>query len=264
MKKFPKPWFRPGRDVWYVTLRGKQINLGPEKDAAFERYKQLLATAPLEPVPSSGAGAGVCELIDKFLDWCQRERKLETYEWYRWRLQSFAETIDRSLAVAHLKPYHLDDFLAKHPGWASGTKHGACRAVQRAMLWAEKKGYIERSPIAHYEKPTPGKRKVVIPPAEFERLLSLVPSQNFRDLLEIAWEAPQCLPTNEPGLEKLVQTTKNGETRADKENPKEYLNCRFPNPAKELHDELLILIGFLAFSFSHKLSLLELNMHVAG
>ena len=38
------------------------------------------------------------------------------------------------------------------------------------MLWAEKKGHIERSPIAHYEKPRPGKRTVVLAPLTFERI----------------------------------------------------------------------------------------------
>ncbi|TWT34444.1 hypothetical protein [Blastopirellula retiformator] len=43
MRKFPKPWFRPKRGLWYVTLNGRQVNLGPDKEAAFEQYKQLLA-----------------------------------------------------------------------------------------------------------------------------------------------------------------------------------------------------------------------------
>ena len=42
MKKFPKPWFRPSRGLWYVTLNGVQHNLGPDKDAAFAQYRQLL------------------------------------------------------------------------------------------------------------------------------------------------------------------------------------------------------------------------------
>src|SRR5437867_13011776 len=42
MKKFPKPWYRPARGLWYVTLNGVQHNLGPDKDAAFAQYRQLL------------------------------------------------------------------------------------------------------------------------------------------------------------------------------------------------------------------------------
>lgn len=34
----PKPFFRKGRNRWYVQLRGKQINLGPDKEEAFRQY----------------------------------------------------------------------------------------------------------------------------------------------------------------------------------------------------------------------------------
>jgi integrase len=191
VKKFPKPWFRPGRGVWYVTLDGKQHNLGPDREAAFEQYKKLLVQPPVAPqeVPSSS----VVGLIDRFLGWCKEHRAEETYEWYRWRLQLFAQSIDRALTVAQLKPFHIDDFLARHPNWTSGMKHGACRAVQRAMRWAQKKGYIGQSPVADYEKPRPGKRKVVLSPAEFELLLSLAGGQHFRDLLVVTWETA-CRP----------------------------------------------------------------------
>lgn len=30
--RFPKPWYRPSRGVWYVTVDGKQHNLGPDRD----------------------------------------------------------------------------------------------------------------------------------------------------------------------------------------------------------------------------------------
>src|SRR5262245_41366181 len=52
------------------------------------------------------------------------------------------------------------------PVRSGSMKHGACRAVQRAMRWGEKKGHIDRSPVAHYENPRPGRRHVVIPPEE--------------------------------------------------------------------------------------------------
>ena len=49
MKKFPKPWFRPSRNTWYVTLDGTQINLGVDKQSAFAQYKALLAQAASGP-----------------------------------------------------------------------------------------------------------------------------------------------------------------------------------------------------------------------
>jgi len=62
------------------------------------------------------------------------------------------------------------------------------RSVMRACRWAKKKGHIEHNPVADYEKPRAGKRKVVIPPAEFEKLLSLAGCREFKDLLLFTWE----------------------------------------------------------------------------
>ena len=36
MTKFPKPFYRADRGLWYVQLDGKQIKLGPDRDNAFE------------------------------------------------------------------------------------------------------------------------------------------------------------------------------------------------------------------------------------
>lgn len=75
MKKFPKPWYRPARGVWYVTLDGRQFNLGPEKDEAFARYKQLL----VEPKKREVASESLAAIIDAFLDWVERHRSPDTY-----------------------------------------------------------------------------------------------------------------------------------------------------------------------------------------
>jgi hypothetical protein len=187
MKKFPKPWFRPSRGLWYVALDGKQHNLGPEKETAFETYKHLLHH-PNASRRTAVASESVVGIIDKYLDWCQQHRSPETYEWYRWRLQLFAASIDKNLTVTQLKHFHLDDWLNQRRDWSSGTKHGMARAVQRAMRWAARKGYIDRSPIADYEKARPGKRNVVISPALFDEVLSFVRKRPFRDLLIATWE----------------------------------------------------------------------------
>lgn len=100
----------------------------------------------------------------------------------------FVDEIASGLTVSQLNPFHLDDWFSRHPDWAGGTKNGMCRAVQRALRWAERRGRIERSPIAFYEKPRLGKRTVVISPPEFEEMLANVPQVDFRDPLTITWE----------------------------------------------------------------------------
>jgi len=72
MKKFPKPWYRRSRGVWYVTLNGKQHNLGSDREAAFDRYRHLMANPPrAEALPTNvapstyiGVHDTVCESAD--------------------------------------------------------------------------------------------------------------------------------------------------------------------------------------------------------
>ena len=106
MKKFPKPWYRPSRGLWYVTNRGKQQNLGPDQEEAFRRYHELMARPAETTRPPAAA---VLVITDKFLEWCRQHRAHETYEWYRWRLQEFAScepTTHRGPRRVSLPPLH--------------------------------------------------------------------------------------------------------------------------------------------------------------
>jgi hypothetical protein len=42
----PKPWFRSARNCWCVCLNGTQHNLGPDRERAFTRFHELLASEP--------------------------------------------------------------------------------------------------------------------------------------------------------------------------------------------------------------------------
>ncbi len=48
MSKFAGPQFRPPRGVWYVTVNGKQINLGPDRVNAFAEYARLIPRSSAE------------------------------------------------------------------------------------------------------------------------------------------------------------------------------------------------------------------------
>lgn len=182
MPHFAKPYFLKCRGIWKVQIKGKQVNLGPDKEEAFRKYHELMAT---KVVIHAGSVIGI---IDKYLEWCQEHRAPDTYEWYRWRLQLFCKTIPVSLSVGQLRYFHIHEWLKGRPDWSSGTKHGMARAVIRAMRWAKKKGYIDFNPISDYEKSRPGRRTVVILPAAFSDLLDNAGCQEFRDLLVFTWE----------------------------------------------------------------------------
>jgi integrase len=201
----PQPYFKPSRNTWYVELNRKQVSLGShpqglpppqKKDGQWdpppqirEAFYRVMADRQGKPATERQVvTVAAVAVIDRFLDWCQHNRAPETYAWYHWRLQRFAVFVGRQLTVDELQPYHLDDWLARYPDWSSGMRHGACRAIQRAFAWAEKQGRIPKSPFRGYEKPRPGRRKAIIAPTEFSRMLQNVRQQPFRDLLEFTWE----------------------------------------------------------------------------
>lgn len=193
-KKFPKPWFRPARNVWYVTIDGVQHNLGSDEDAAFERYHRLMAErhSPGE-VGRSGTDVGgqvddfVETLAVKFVAWCQKHRSPATAVWYKERIESFLEHAG-DIRVANLKPFHLEDWCDAHPKWSPGMRRGAIIAAQRCLNWAVKMGHLGHSPIAHCEKPQAGRRERLLTTDEYGKLISLVKDEPFRDLLTVSWE----------------------------------------------------------------------------
>ncbi len=184
MPKFAKPWFRPGRGVWYVTLNGKQHNLGPDRDQAFQTYHELMR----QPQERKVDPRSVVVLIDEYLEWCRKHRADETYRWYFDRLQSFSTVIGATLTLDELRPFHVQKWVDTHEDWAKGTKRNAIAAVKRVFHWAEEQGYIERSPIALLKKPKCGQKEIVVPQEHYEQMLALTKDDAFRDLLTVSWE----------------------------------------------------------------------------
>lgn len=184
MAHFPKPFFRESRQLWYVQIDGKQHNLGPEREAAFDRYHELMRKP--QAVRATGDSAAI--IMDAFLDWTQKHRAPRTYDWYLERIQSFLETVSIGMSVDQLKPFHLTQWTDGHLTWNGGMKRGAITAIQRAFNWALKQGLIERNPIAHVEKPPQGKREDIISESDYQKMLGLTRDEAFRDLLVISWE----------------------------------------------------------------------------
>ncbi len=185
MPRPPKPWFWKARQAWFVTIDGTRHYLADEKQAAETRFHQLMATAPEQRIVRSDS---LAVIIDLYLDWCQTNRKPDTYEWYRYRLERFVRRYPY-LRTHELRPLHVQQWLDSMHELASGSRRNHCRAIKRAVRWAKKLGYIDHNPIADMDQPKAGKREQVISEAEFERILSLVPCPEFRDLLEVTWQS---------------------------------------------------------------------------
>jgi integrase len=146
-----------------------------------------MATPPELQIPAQRSPTLVVEVIDAFLDWTQKNRGPRTYDWYKEKLQIFADTLPKRLSVSELKPYHVAQAMDSRD-WTNNGKHNLARSAQRAFNWAEKQGLIDRSPIRHVEKPPMEARELYITPADFE-LVMVHAKGSFRDLIRFAWES---------------------------------------------------------------------------
>lgn len=246
MPHYPKPFFRPKKNRWYVQLDGKHVNLGPDRDSAFLRYHEVMrqhaAGRPAEraPEPARPDALPVVEALDRFLDHCHRHAAARTYESYRERLGWFARFLKLTgrlaLAVADLKPFHVLEWLDAHPAWQPGMRRGAIQAVQRALNWAVEVGLLESSPVARMKKPPQGKRERAVTEAEFAEMLALTPEGPFKDLLRFAW-ASGCRPQEairlearrvDPGASRAVLPPREAKGR------RRYRVIYLTDPAKEI------------------------------
>jgi integrase len=96
--------------------------------------------------------------------------------------------VPRGLTVAELKPFHVEEWLDRHPGWKTGRR-GAITAVQRAFNWAAKQGRIDENPLRHIEKPPGKRREMITSQQEFDTILAQYHDQEFRDLLIASWDS---------------------------------------------------------------------------
>jgi integrase len=182
MPRPAKPWWWEERQAYFIKINGKRIRLSEDKKEANQLFHKLKS----EPEAPKLHSDSVIAIIDAFLDDTSKTKAEATYDWYKSFLEPFANTV-KQLRVHQLKPFHVKDWLAKGT-WSTSTQRGAITAVKRCFHWAMKEGRIKENPVAYMEKPEAGKRDVIISPAEFKQLLALVRDQQFRDLLEFAWE----------------------------------------------------------------------------
>lgn len=179
MARHPKPWFWKARKEYYVTIRGKQHRLGPNKKEAYKRFHELMSKP--ERVIASGT---VAELIEKFMDWTETNRP-KSYEWYKKRIDKFYAVI-APLRVSSIRPYHVQQELDKHD-WSEAFKAGCVTAVKRVFNWSVEQGYIDHSPLQGLKKPAPSHREQTISQTEFDEALKCVPNQNFKDIAGFIW-----------------------------------------------------------------------------
>lgn len=193
----PKPFFRNFTQSWYVEIRGKQINLGRDKELAWAKYRQLVAS----PDELDSHTTTVVALFERYLEWVATNRSPATYKAASRYLSSFAKTTPRSLVIAGLEPRHITVWMNASASWGSTTRNDAISHVQRAFHWAVNQRILVRLPFPKLEdKPRRNRREVVYTPGEFEAILAAIADREFRDLLEFLWETG-CRPIEARVLE---------------------------------------------------------------
>jgi len=89
MARHPRPWYRKSRKTWFVVIDGKQVNLGPEKEAAFRLFHQLKGRP--RPVREAVEGEFLETLAVRFVEWATQHRSPQTARWYKERIESFLQ-----------------------------------------------------------------------------------------------------------------------------------------------------------------------------
>jgi integrase len=194
MPRVRMPFYRASRKLWYVQLDGKQINLGPDEAEAWKEYYRLMAARGEKPPAAATPDHSpllVVEVLDAFLDWCQKNRSKHTYESYLERLQSFTDYLKANglsgMRAEALKPFHVLEWADSHPTWSPGTKRGWMGAVQRAFNHAAESGRLPASPVAKLKKPSQGRRENIVDEPTFEAMMKAV-SPRCRELFTAARE----------------------------------------------------------------------------
>jgi hypothetical protein len=87
MKRVRQPFFRPSRKTWFVQLDGKQINLGPDEDAAWTRYHELMAQRSQKTELPASTIPYVVVILDQYIEWLRNRvaegtKAKRTYDWY--------------------------------------------------------------------------------------------------------------------------------------------------------------------------------------
>jgi integrase len=186
MPRDPKPWYRQDRDAWFVTINGRRYNLGPDRDAAHDRFHELMLTGGEE---QGGNGVvTVFQLFDDFLEWTKSQRAANTYNWYRDFLERFSAFLGNDRVALRLKPIDVIRWTSKNPAWSSTYQRDCIRAVQRSYRWAHRIGLIDRNPLEFIEKPPARRREQIVTAEEYPTVLAEIRSKQFKTLIQAAWE----------------------------------------------------------------------------
>jgi integrase len=181
MSRPPKPWFRKDRQEWYVTLSGKRVRLGPDKEEAFRKFHALKARQ------IKLREECFVVLMNDLLEWTKKNRRAGTYRFYQEHAQQFLDWLKDEKKVDiecdQLTPDLVESYLEQ---CSVGRRNGAVQLLKRVYNWGIKRGRIKSNPIMAVEKPAQGRRKNYVTSATFKKMIKNS-DELFSDLLTFCW-----------------------------------------------------------------------------
>src|SRR5262249_13757457 len=138
MGRTPKPWYRRGRDAWFVTLDGRQIRLAEGKDgkkAAAEEFHRLMADR--EAARARPPGIALAAICDLFVEHLEREKSPLHARTTRDRLRRFVRHVGARTDAALVRPHHVTAWFATR-AWGPTTRHGYVTTIKSLFNWARK------------------------------------------------------------------------------------------------------------------------------
>lgn len=175
----PKPFFRQQTRSWCVQIGKKQIPLGSDEKAAWDKYRQIMAQRrKAEPSPDDS----VHKVLNRYLGWCKDNRSSATFDKTRRHLKRFAQHIGPQLKISDLKKRHVQDWIDEgYVGQSSTYQNTTMTAVVTALNWAREFDHIDENPIAGIKKPKRRVREFFLPPEKWNEIVSPIRDREFRD-----------------------------------------------------------------------------------
>lgn len=220
-KRQPQPFYVQKRELWYVQIGGKQINLGAEKGAAFREYHRLMALK--NPIEETTGPLLVVRVIDEYLEHVRLTNKEKTFGVYQHCLNVFYEWLSKEspgICMHELKVRHLSKFrewmgaqpaLAKkgkkakpvQPGklrFTGNSMQSVMRTVKGCFAWAANEEVTDRNPFADVKLPGKTPREILVSDEQWDKVMKKVTDEPFRDFL-ILMKETGCRPGEIRGAE---------------------------------------------------------------
>ena len=132
----------------------------------------------------------VAGLLDRFLEHHKAKSASATYQFYHNAINSFGRYVGPKLRLSDLKPFHVYDWIDRNhrtikqvtpkgivdtgKTTSDNYRRNLIRAVKAAFRWAERREYIDRSPVRYVELPPARSRDVYLMPAQWDKLIAKV------------------------------------------------------------------------------------------